>query len=168
MRILETKIGTLAVMLLPTALRQPVMMALAMWLVMPMQKVLAALTEWRGDTIERLGYNGQICNMERCLNDLFDPEERRIRIVDGQMTSSEPYYLYVREADYTDMPGGRGEEPVVWLESRDAISETIYDFVVEVPETVLRPDGTERRLRTIVDRYKMPGKRWTLTTNYKY
>jgi len=166
MSIIDTKIGRLAVLLLPTALRGPVITALVTWLVQPISVVLSALAEWRRDTIARLGYNGQLCNMERCLNDLLDPGSRGIRVVDGQQRTGKPYYIYRRGTDYNDMPQERGASPGIVLDARESMTRTYYDFEVDVPSRVLGEDDNERRLHTLVNRYKLPSKRWRMTTNY--
>lgn len=157
MRILETSISRLAMLLLPSRLRQPAFAAIIMFLTAPISQALKALREWRAATIARLGYNGQVCNLERALNDTLDPAQRRIRVLDGQERSGKPYYAYQRGQNYIDMPLARGLEPAIAIESRGAITATRYDFEVSVP-----PGFTDlQRLKSIVNLLKLPSKTWS-------
>mgnify|MGYP003292479003 CR=1 FL=1 len=161
MRILETSISRLAMLLLPSRLRQPAFAAIIMFLTAPISQALKALREWRAATIARLGYNGQVCNLERALNDMLDPEQRAISIIDGQQRRGKPYYVYQRGTSYISMPLGRGMVPAILIESREAITATRYDFEVAIPPRIT----DQRRLKTLVNLLKLPSKTWRITAS---
>lgn len=161
MRILETILSRLAVLLLPASLRQPALSAIIMWLTAPLAQVQRAMAEWRLYTLTHLEYNGQVCRMERALNDMLDPEQRAISIIDGQERSGKPYYVYQRGTSYISMPLGRGMVPAILIESREAITATRYDFEVAIPPRIT----DQRRLKTLVNLLKLPSKTWRITAS---
>ena len=167
MRILETDIKRLGVMILPMCLRKPVLIGLVYFMLAPIQRILGALKEWREETLHRTRYNGQTVNLELCLNDRLDPVRRRIYITDTSEQQYQPYYVYRRGTNYNDMVLARGKMPCIMLGMRERGSD-FCDFLVNVPRDVIDVESPNygkigdpsRMLMTLVNRYKLPGKRY--------
>lgn len=169
MRILDTDIKRLGVMILPTCLRRPMLIGLVYYMLTPLYTLLGLLKDWRKETLHRVRYNGQTVNLELCLNDKLDPALRRIRITDSSMSSGRGYYVYRRGVNYNDMVLARGKMPCVILAGR-ASGGQICDFVVNVPRDVVDTKGQNynklgdpsKTMMTLLNRYKLPSKRYEI------
>ena len=163
-RIYNVNIKRLALLTLPTWLRKPLVGALVYAGVQPLCRLLHELRTYRDSTRYRLRHNGQVCKLRGVLNDVFDPELRRIVIEDGESTDSMGVSaIWRREAGRWMMVPRRDAGAVAIY--REGFGGTGgYDFWVTVPEA-LRAAGTETRLRAIVNMYKLASKRYAI--NYK-
>jgi len=165
-------------MLLPMPLRKPRIMALAVILTKPFALLLAALSSFRTDKLQRLQYNGQVCRLEYCLNYRFGDiaeignisYERRIRVLDGTDRNGDPYIVYRRAvtARY-DRPKRRGIDPQIILNHRSVNCQTFYDFIVECPVEFLDKGkggqaytAKRNEIAAVVNTYKTQGKIWLL------
>lgn len=87
---------TIAVGLLPTALRRPVLCAILRSALSVLQqchdRIDAAHNSSPYGTYYRLSHNGQVCILESLLNDRHDPERRRIRI--GNLDTHMRLWIY--------------------------------------------------------------------------
>jgi len=177
-KVLDISFAKLAAMLLPMPLRKPRIMALAAILAKPFASLLAALSAFRQDKLQRLRYNGQVCRLEYCLNNRFgDIAEvddinyaRRIRVLDGTERDGTPYIIYHRavSARY-DRPKRRGIDPQITLNHRSVNCQTFYAFIIECPVEFLEKDkGTQaytsklNEIAAVVNTYKTQGKTWLL------
>ena len=160
----KVNIKRLALLTLPTWLRRPLVGALVYAGVQPLCRLLHELRRYRDSTRYRLEHNGQVCKLRGVLNDVFDPELRRIVIEevesgDGMGVST----IWRREAGrWMMVPRRAGGATAIYREGFGGTGG--YDFWVTVPEE-LRGAGTETRLRAIVNMYKLAGKRYAV--NYK-
>ncbi len=80
MSLYDLKIKRLALLLLPTFYRKPLIAAFAQSMVQGVNIVYGNFMRWRQDKQYRLSHNGQVCYLRAVLNDQFDPIERRITI----------------------------------------------------------------------------------------
>ena len=78
----DVKFKRLALLLLPTFLRRPLIAAVAYASGIPVQYLYVRFIRWKQDTDYRLNNNGQVCYLRAVLNDMFDPGLRRITISD--------------------------------------------------------------------------------------
>ena len=78
----DVKFKRLALLLLPTFLRRPLIAAVAYASVIPVQYLYVRFIRWKQDTDYRLNNNGQVCYLRAVLNDMFDPGLRRITVSD--------------------------------------------------------------------------------------
>ncbi|HGM2344182.1 TPA: hypothetical protein ACKJ98_002036, partial [Neisseria gonorrhoeae] len=76
-------IDKLLILLTPTFLRKPKLVAWLRMLATPLHKVLYNFQRARQDDLYNLAHNSQVCYLRKALNDEFDDEKRRIRIEDG-------------------------------------------------------------------------------------
>ena len=78
----EVNIKRLALLLLPTFWRRPILATLAYAMVSPLGYLHTRFVLFRRDTVYRLTHNGQVCYLRAVLNDTFDPIERRITVTE--------------------------------------------------------------------------------------
>lgn len=162
--IYRINVKRLALLTLPLWLRRPLVGALIYSGVAPLGRLLSELRKYRSTTSYRLRYNGQVCKLRGVLNDEFDPEERRIRVDDSERGGRvEASMVWKREEGRWVMVSRRGEGAATV--HREGFSGTSgYDFWVTVP-LELRSDERETRLRSLVNMYKLAGKRYAI--NYE-
>ena len=90
-------IDKLLVLLTPTFLRKPKLVAWLRMLATPLHKLLYDSQRARQADLYNLALNSQVCYLRKALNDEFDSEQRRIRIEDGKQ--NERLYIYPRSAN---------------------------------------------------------------------
>lgn len=164
MSLYELKIKRLALLLLPTAYRKPILAALAQNLVQGVNVLYGDFMRWRQDKQYRLSHNGQVCYLRAVLNDTFDPVERRILVEDQWSASLQGQRIFMREAERFVLIPARSTGMAFILNRRGFGGVNGYDFWITVPME-LRGQINEARLNAIVDTYKLASKRWTI--NYK-
>lgn len=158
----KVNIKRLALLVLPTWLRRPLVGALIYAGVTPLGRLAQELRKYRSTTRYRLRHDGQVCNLRGVLNDEFDPEIRRITVEDrDSATPIEASIIYRREVARWVMVPCQGSGAVII--HREGFSGTSgYDFWVNVPDE-LRSAGIETRMRAIINTYKLASKRYTIT-----
>ena len=156
----------LAVLLLPTALRQPRLTALAQALVAPLSGLLRRLTDYREAKDYRLRHNGQVCHLRAVLNDRFDKVGRGISILD-ELDGENAILLHQRY---------QNREIVVFQRVDGVAQRVVYrrdyggigslDFWVSVPNAVrTRPGYSEDELCALTNLYKLASKRYGIIYN---
>ena len=149
----------LAIHLLPTFFRQPLMFGMLRAALAPVETLYAQFLDKRAAQIYRISHNGQTCYLQAALNDRFDPSERRIRVLTLERQGE---WLYaVTENGGTDIPvaTAEGEEitgvPIVYDEQ--GLTAEQNNFVVYLPQTVW--ETRLEAVRQLVDTYKLMSKR---------
>lgn len=157
----NVNIKRLALLVLPTWLRRPLVGALIYAGVTPLGRLAQELRKYRNTTHYRLKHNGQVCKLRGVLNDEFDPALRRITVEDrDSATMIEAAIIYRREVARWVMVPCRGFGAAII--HREGFSGTSgYDFWVNVPDE-LRTAGIETRMRAIINTYKLASKRYTI------
>ena len=150
MSLFAVDIRRLGLQLLPLCLRKPLMGALVYAVTHPSASVLSALLRYRSEVKEELSRNGQTCHLRRMLNDEFDPTRRGIRIIETGHSSGVTLHL---RAD------GQEQTTPQTLNCRSYGGSTELDFAVRLPWR-LRSVVDERRLTSMVRRYKLAGMRF--------
>lgn len=124
--------------LLPSLLRRPRLKAYLEALTAPVAELHGRLLSYIEQTRRELSYNGQTMNLERALNDRFDPALRRIYITDNDVELEQSYDNFVAEAQpWQYMTFAREAPP--WLYdylARELLGQV--GFIVHVPVN-LRP-----------------------------
>ena len=144
----------LALLLLPTFRRRPLLAAMAYAAVSPLQYLHTRFILWKRES------NGQVCYLRALLNDKFDPIDRRITITEtvenvGFIT------LHKREEDDEVLVPRRGSERFLILNRRGFGGVSGYDFWVNIP-LALRDKLDITQLRAVVDAYKLASKRFSI------
>ena len=161
MSVYDVKIKRLALLLLPTFLRKPLMAAFAQSMVQGVNVVHGDFAWWRDDRNYRLEHNGQVCHLRAVLNDTFDQVERRIRVEDEESGAMQGSRVFVREAGRQVLLFLREENNPLVINRRGFGGASGLDFWVTVPRS-LRGTIDEIRLSAVVNTYKLAGKRWTI------
>lgn len=164
MSVYDVKIKRLALLLLPTAYRKPLLAAFAQSLVQGANVVHGNFMRWRQDKQYRLSHNGQVCYLRAALNDTFDQVERRITVEDEQSSEERDARLYLREVERAILIPLRSAGGAFIINRRGYSGVSGYDFWVSIPYA-LRGKVDETRLAAVVDTYRLASKRWTI--NYK-
>ncbi len=149
-RIYDIEIKKLAVLLLPTFMRKIRIVAWLHCLVTPLVSLHYAFMQKRQADLYNLNHNGQVCYLRAVLNDSFDVEKRRIRIVDGN--SYKRNYIYTRGEQKSKHLG------VMYLHERADYSDTGVDFIVEVPRETYK----ENEMKALIDFYRLASKRYKI------
>lgn len=163
MSVYELKIKRLALLLLPTAWRKPLIAALMQCAVQGQNVLHGDFMRWREEKDYRLWHNGQVCHLRAVLNDTFDQIERRIT-VDDDAESAQGLRLFMRSMDRQTLVPARSTGRAIIINRRGYGGVSGFDFWVSIP-LALMGKIDETRLAAIVDTYKLAGKRWTI--NYK-
>ncbi len=157
----------LAGLLLPTLLRKPKMLAFLRLLITPLKRIHYDFSQKQNNQngdLYRLKHNGQVCYLRKVLNDNFDKEQRRIRILDGNKFRRK--YVYTRGENKTIYLG------TMYLRSRSDYADTGVDFLVELPKDVWQRHRSQQNdaerfyaIEAFVDFYRLAGKRYKIVTN---
>lgn len=144
-------IKKLAVLLTPTMLRKPVLLALLTSLVRPLESIYYNWSAFRTDNIYKLSHNSQVCYLRKALNDRFDSQLRRIEIKGAELY--EKKYIYTKEELKPRWLG------TIYLRRDEDYEDKGIDFIVEVPflESEFKRNY---ELKALVDFYKLASKRY--------
>ena len=145
-------IDKLLVLLTPTFLRKPKLVAWLRTLATPLHKLLYEFHRARQDNLYNLAHNSQVCYLRKALNDKFDDEQRRIRIEDGKQ--KQRLYIYPRSAN---KPLYLGK---IFLYQRGDYIDGGVDFIVVLPKDLTYD---KYKLEALVNFYKLAGKRWQIS-----
>ena len=147
MSVYDVKIKRLALLLLPTALRKPLVAAFMQSAVQGCSVLHGEFMRWRDDKDYRLWHNGQVCHLRAVLNDTFDQTERRITVDDEDSGGLRGARLFTRDINRRGYGGVSG-----------------FDFWVSVPYALMGKID-ETRLAAVVSTYKLASKRWSINYN---
>lgn len=150
-RIFDINYNTLIRWLVPVALRAPVTLAWLGVLCWPIIKLYQVFSRNRSANLYRLQITGQVCFLEKMLNDRYDPAERRIYI--SEATERPPLYLY---QDAENKPVYLGEMPL-YQDTEFGIN--LDDFVVFVHNMIIFEFN---EMRSLVNLYKLAGTRYSV------
>lgn len=161
-----TDFRKLALLLLPTFLRRPLLAALAQALVRPLSDLQRQLFAIRGQTEARLRLNGQVCHLRRLLNDRYDPIARQITITDAMPDEErDARRLFMRDENRHVFAPSRKDDALM-ISARSLAGQNSVDFLVHLtPESEHHPYWNERRvdeLRALVRRYRLAGMRFDI------
>lgn len=155
----------LAVEMLPIALRKPALLAIVTSMLRPLELLHLDFLNFRAASLYRVRHNSQIVYMESMLNDIFDPWQKRIRIVNTVFKTAINFYEPEENKEVfffepTD------NKPVIFREQNE-LSGDGFDFMVFVPPA-LRPSIPSKetamitRMRAEIDYYKLYSKNYNI------
>ena len=157
MSVYDVKIKRLALLLLPTALRKPLVAAFMQSTVQGCSVLHGEFMRWRDDN------NGQVCHLRAVLNDTFDQTERRITVDDEDSGGLRGARLFTRDMDRHILLPVRGGKAFI-INRRGYGGVSGFDFWVSVPYALMGKID-ETRLAAVVSTYKLASKRWTINYN---
>lgn len=150
----------MAVSLLPTILRRPVVMAILRAALAPLQAVHDSLhSAHHGQpygTLYRLAHSGQTASLETLLNDRFDPDSRRITVGEGDSHSR--WWLYseneIALQPYLRSYLATAANPTPLYPDADYADREEAGFVVRCPASLA---SSEASIRASVDDTRIAG-----------
>lgn len=148
----------LILLLLPTFLRKPVMVAFTQTAAEPVIAVKFTFDDFRNDVNYRLYHNGQVCYLRAVLNDYFDPVLRRITITDAANDMNLSAVYLRSESRFLMMPQRQSGGAII-LNRRGFSGTTGYDFTVNVPSELADQND---RITAITNAYKLVSKRYSI------
>jgi len=140
-----------AILLLAMQLRKPKMIAFVKSLVAPVANLHYEFMQRKQLDEFILNHNGQVCYLRKALNDLFDSENRRIRIGDGNQ--------YKRKYIYTNAEQKPYYLGSMYLHERTDYADTGVDFIVYVPNALL---SSKIELENWIGKFKKGVKRYKI------
>ena len=155
----DTDFRKLAVMLLPPSLRGRVLAGIVRTLVQGIRILQSDFRAFRERTDTSLRYDGQTCRLRGMLNDMFDPDLRRITVEDVDETELDAMLIHTRETPKARMLYLRdsGSGTILTLRGYRGLSEAA--FRVRVPwELKVYAD----RMTAMIDSYKLAGMKWIM------
>lgn len=150
----------LALLLLPTFLRRPMMASLTYAVITPLGYIHTNFLQFCNDAAYRLNHNGQVCYLRAALNDTFDPELRRITVTDTAQNIG-VMLVFQRDEDRPILVPLRDSGAVLLVNRRGFGGASGYDFVVNIPLALRGLD--EARLTAVVNTYKLASKRFAIS-----
>lgn len=150
----------LAILLLPTFLRKPLLAGFALAVIAPLAGTHANFRRYRDDKVYQLTHNGQVCYLRAVVNDMFDPINRGIEIVDADaMDGTE---IYARSEGKWKMVPRRDTGTALVINRRGFDGTNGYDFIVKLPGDMILTDDDRKRMAAILNQYKIASKRFTI------
>lgn len=127
-------------------------------LIGPVQMLHARFMDYTVDINYKLTHSGQVCYLEGALNDEFDPVLRRLYVADAGGSVIVPLQ---RDSDNDPVVlGPDSGGPYIMLQPDSGYSGGNFDFIVVIPYAFSQAD--RYRLRSLVDYYKLAGKRYDI------
>ncbi|KFF13123.1 hypothetical protein IW15_10195 [Chryseobacterium soli] len=148
----------LALWWIPTFRRKPITLNYLWCLLFPLESMYIEFLRKRKQNLIKMNFNYQKYSVQRRLNDLFDPIERRIKIV--KAVQYEGVYLYTEAED--DVQHSKMQwlydsgNPIYIRTEAELYSE--YDFIVEIPNTAINP----LQLKAEIDFYILQSKQYQI------
>ena len=157
--------GVLVEQYLPISLRKPICLIWVQSCLKHIEGLHSDFLAFRTKCLYRINHNSQICYMEAVLNDYFDNDLRRIRIVN--VSFKEPIYFYEPEENkevFFYEP--EDNKPVYFREEDEFIGDGV-DFVVMVPpelqpETETAELALLTQMRGQIEYYKLYSKNYQI------
>lgn len=153
----------LVLLLLPTFLRQPRIFAFFWAMAYAVSELHGQFCKQRNKNIRRIQNNGQVCHLQRLLNDEFDSGERRIS-VSGEDTDGDWLFAWDEEISSQLLvygePGSSKEKPIVPIVCNEiSINSDTPFFTVSVPSSVTVEID---KLRNLLNEYKLLSKQYII------
>lgn len=143
--------------LLPNELFKPKMFAWCKALIAPISSLHGSFLAFRKQQNYELSITGQVCLLEKLLNDKFDNTLRRIFITDGE--KSKRKYAFTKN-EFVPLPiYTEGENKPVFVYLDGEINSLTYHFIVNVP-TGLRFNNDV--MISVLNSFKLPSRKYVI------
>lgn len=137
-------------LLIPTFLRKPRIIAFLQAAIAPLTSLHQQFNQARIDDHYKLDHNWQKCYLQAALNDMFDLDERKIRIIEGDRY--ERNYIYTHAEQKPKYLG------TLFLRRAEDYSDTGYDFTVDMANVT----ANQYDVVAFVKFYKLEGTRFNI------
>ncbi|WP_306353717.1 hypothetical protein [Flavobacterium sp. '19STA2R22 D10 B1'] len=145
-------IGKLTIERLPTFLRNNVIVSYCQALIKPIDTLYYSWRIYREENIYKIEHTGQVCSMQKALNDKFDPIQRRIYIGNGQNFRRQ--YIYTKGENKPKYLGK------IYIRQAEDYQSTGLDFKVFVPTELVNIHYDA--LKALIDFYRLYPKRYSI------
>lgn len=132
-------------------------LALLNTMICPIRTNYEAYLVFKLDADYRVKHNGQICYVQKMLNDKFDASLRRIKV--RNIIPKEPLWAYYTEDNKPLFIYNESNHPTYFYNPEDYYNE--FDFEVLIP-TVL--GGQVNQMMASINYYKLFSKNYKITT----
>jgi hypothetical protein len=136
--------------LIPAWLRMPTLTLLVLAANKPLREAYDGFSNYRQLVVYKLAHNGQVCYLQKVLNDAFDNTARRIQVVDFTVFGALFFY------DENDQVMFIGDEQEVFFYDDD----TGFDFTIRIPATLTSNTGMLAAIKAKANEYKLDGKNY--------
>ncbi len=140
-------------LLLPTVLRNDVILAYLDSLVIPIKALHAEFSNNRSINLYKITHNGQVCYLRAVLNDTFDNELRRIKVAEGNIYP--PNYIYT-EGEKQNKYLGK-----IFIRPANEYGNFGVDFRVIIPDG-FNLTANYYQMKATIDFYKLASKRYKI------
>jgi hypothetical protein len=132
--------------LIPTMLRQPVLMAFIQAIYTPLVALHNSFINYRSAKFYQIKMNYQVCYLASFLNDRFDSVQRRIYI-DDALTVDQVYAYQDEEETPLWLYQDDEEETGTFLfQDGESLGDILFDFVVFIPSVVSYDENEVRAM----------------------
>lgn len=143
--------------LLPSELFKPKMFAWCKALVAPISSLHGSFLAFRKQKNYDLSITGQVCLLEKLLNDKFDNTLRRIYIEDGE--KSKRKYIFKRN-EFVPLPiYTTAETTPIFFYLNGEITTITYHFIANVPTGLSYNNDV---MKSVLNIYKLPSRKYKI------
>jgi len=143
--------------LIPVVLRQPKLLALVTASTSGLKYVHSRFLNYKYETEYDLTITPQVCYLERALNDRFDYNQRRIKVILGVYYPPLPLFLKAEAKPLRLFTKAEGNKQLLFRKNETA--QFTSDFIVQVPR-FLSFDSDE--MSALVNKYCLAGKLFSI------
>lgn len=166
-RVYEIDWNTIALNLLPRAIRKPKFYAWFKALFKPSENLHTSFRAFRRQSNYKIDHTPQVFSIEKVLNDAFDQQLRRIYIQDGVYL--EALYFYNPEEN-SPVHFYNESDKAVRFYSESELLQLDVDFVVVLPATfenvnsemAFKNSPMYLRIVSLIDTYRLPDKTYEI------
>ena len=119
----------------------------------PIKNIYDKFMDKRAEDWYRLAHNGQVCSLEKVLNDRFDSINKRITIIDGN--------TYERLFIYTTVEQQPRYLGKLFIHPANDYADTGVDFIVVAPKDIEQQTNIYE-FKALVNLYKLADKRYKI------
>ena len=161
MQVYNVDIKRLALLLLPTILRKPVLFTIVKSACKSLESLQGQLFSYQNNCNVRISHTPQVCYLKGILDDTFcKGTNKHFEIEDTQSISGEWLMTYEEGETHADIIPlvAIDEQTIIYTE--DAIHEIAQDFIVEYPSGVnIEPDNDNYKIMVaICNQYRLASK----------
>ena len=142
--------------LVPRPLQKPLLMALLYCFISPLKTNHKSFMGFKIDAEYRVKHNGQICYLQKMLNDKFDKYLRRIRVV-NQAPKVALWAYYIEDEKPLFGYELEDDKPLFGYNANDYYNA--FDFSVIIPESLL---AFTNQMQAQINYYKLFSKNYQI------
>jgi len=139
--------------LVPVVLRQPKLLAFVTACTSGLKYVHSRFLNYKYSTEYDLTITPQVCYLEKALNDRFDYDQRRIKVILGIYYP--PLPLFIKDEAKQSVVGQKVESRKLLLFRKNETAQFTSDFIVTVPRYLV---FDQNEMNALVNKYCLAGK----------